>query len=81
MCKRCKPNLDSHTPVRCPRKRPHSRQQKSNSSYNNSNTRNQSNGHNDPHLQLCISTSKPDHIAQLLEATSKMTRYLNKKVI
>ena len=30
--KRCKPNLDTHTPAGYPRKRPPSRQQKSNSS-------------------------------------------------
>ena len=65
MCKRCKPNLDSHTPVRCPRKRPPSRLQKSNPPYTKNNTRNQYNGHNDPNLQLSISTSRPDHIAEL----------------
>ena len=71
ICKRCKPNLDSHMPARCPRKRPPSRQQKSNSSYTNNNTRNQSNGHNDPNLKLSISTSELDHIAGLLEATKE----------
>ena len=33
VCKRCKLNLDKHTPARCPRKRTPSRQQRSNSSY------------------------------------------------
>ena len=26
ICKRCKPNVDIHTPARCPRKRPPNRQ-------------------------------------------------------
>ena len=78
ICKICKPNLDSHTPARCPRKRPPTSQQKSNSSYANNNTRNQSNGHNDPNLELFIFTSKLDHIAELLEAAKKMTRYFKK---
>ena len=71
ICKRCKPNLDSHAPARCPRKRPPSGQQKSNSSYTKNNTRNQSNGHNDPNFQLFISTSKPDDIPELLEAKKR----------
>ena len=78
ICKRCKPNLDNHTPVRYPRKRPPKRQQKSNPSYTNNSNRDQSNGHNDPSLQLSVSTSKPDHIADLLEATGKVTRYFKK---
>ena len=79
ICNRCKPNLDNHTPAECPRKRPLNRQLKSNPSYNNNNSiRNQSNGHNDPNVQLSISTSNPDHMAELLEATRKMTRYSKK---
>ena len=39
---------------------------------------NQPNGHNDPNLQLSISTSKPDHIAELLEAKRKITRNFKK---
>ena len=78
MCKRCKTNLDSHTPARCPKKRPPSRQQKSNPPYTNNNTRNPSNGHNDPQLQLSICTIKLNHIAELIEATRKMTRYFKK---
>ena len=46
-------------------------------SYNNP-TRNQSNGNNDPNLQLSVSTSKLDNIAKPLEATKKMTRYFRK---
>ena len=77
---RCNPNLDNHTPAKCPRKRPLKRQQKSNPSYNNNNNsiRNQSNGHNDPNLQLPVSTSTLCHISEFLEATRKMIRYLNK---
>ena len=29
-------------------------------------------------MQLPVSTSKPDHIAELLEATKKMTKYFKK---
>ena len=47
------------------------RQQWPNPSYNDNTTRNQSNGHNDPNLQLSISTSKLNHIAKLLEATKR----------
>ena len=69
---RCKPNLDNHTPAQCPTERPLYRQLKSNPSYNNNNNvRNQSNGHNDSNVQLFISNSKLDHIAELLEATRK----------
>ena len=80
LCKRCKPILDSHMPARCPRKRPPSRQQKSNSSYTNNNIRNQSNGNNDPYLQFSMSSSKLNHIAELLEATRKMTRYFKSHI-
>ena len=80
ICKKSKPNLDSHTPARCPRKRPPNRQEKSNPAYSNNSTRNQSNGHNDSNCQLSISTSKLNHITELSEATMKMTKYF-KKVI
>ena len=56
-------------------KGPPNRKQWLKPSYNNP-TRNQPNTHNDPNLQLSISTSKPDHIAELLEAMRKMTRLL-----
>ena len=46
--------------------------------YNDSPHRNWSNGHNDPVLQLSISTCKPDHISELLEAIKKMTKYFKK---
>ena len=71
-------NLDSNTPARCPRKRPPNRQQRSNPPYTNNSTRNQLNGHNDPNLQLSISTSKLDHIAELLETTRKITIHFKK---
>ena len=35
-------------------------------------------GHNDPALQLSVSTTKPDHISEHLEVTRKMTRYFKK---
>ena len=74
-CNRCGPNLVNHTPARYPRKRPPDRQQNSNPSYPNNSDRIQSNGHIHPNVQLPISTSKPDNIVELLEATKKMTRY------
>ena len=78
VCNGCKPNLDNHRPARCPRKGLPSRQQMSNSSYTNNNTRNQYYGHNYQNLQLSISTSKLDDIAELLEATKKMARFFKK---
>ena len=80
ICNRCKPNLDNHTPAKCPRKRPPNKEQKSNPSYTNNNIRSQSNGHSDPNVQLSIFTSKPDHIAELLEATRKITRYFKSHI-
>ena len=76
VCKRCKPDVDNHVPVQCPKhvlcqttmvqfliqQQPH---------------RNWFIGHNDPALQFVISTSSPDHISELLEAT-KMTKYFKK---
>ena len=78
ICNWCRPNLDSHTPAKYTRKRPLDRQQKPVPSYNNNSTRSQSNGHYDPNVQLSVSTSKPDHITKLLEATKKMTKYFKK---
>ena len=69
VCKRCKPNLDSHVPARCPSRKTPAKQQWLNSLFSNSPHRNQSNIYNDPHLQLSVSTRKPDHISELLEAT------------
>ena len=71
-------NLDNHAPATCPRRRPLNRQQCLNPSYSKISMRNQPNSHNDAKLQLSISTSNPDHITEPLEATKKMTRYLEK---
>ena len=78
ICNRCRPNLDIHTPAKYIKKGPPNRQQKSNPSYNNNSIRNHSNGNNDPNVKLSISTGKPDNIAEILEATKKMTRYFKK---
>ena len=78
ICNRCRPNLDSHTPAKCIRKRPLNSQKHSNPSYNNNSIRSQSSGHNDPNVQLSVSISKLDHIAELLEATKKVTKYLKR---
>ena len=42
-----------------------------NPSYSNSPLRNQPNSHNDPNLQLSISTGKPDHMSKPLGAIKK----------
>ena len=76
--KRCKPNLHNHVLARCPSRKPPARQQWVNTWYNGSPHRNWSKCHNDPALQLSVSTSKPDHISELIEATRKMTRYFKK---
>ena len=75
ICNRCRPNLDNHTPPKCIRKRAPNRQQHSNPSYNNNSIWSQSNGHNDPNVQLSVSTSKPDHIAELQGGIKKMNKY------
>ena len=75
---RCRPNLDSHASAKCIRKIPPSRYQKSNPVYNSNSIRSQYNGHNDPNIQLSVSTSKSDHITKLLEATKKMTKHFKK---
>ena len=75
---RCKPNVDNQKPAKCPRKRPPTKQQMSNPSYTNNSIRDQYNGHNDPSVQLFVSTSNPHHVAELLETTRKMTRYFKK---
>ena len=78
ICNRCKPNLDNCTPAKYIRKRPPSRQQKLNPLYNKNNIRSQPNDHNDPNVQLLVSSNKLDHIAELLEATKKIMKYFKK---
>ena len=76
-CGRCKPNLDKHTPSKCLRKCPFNKQPNPSPFHNTDNSnRNKINDHNKPNLKLSISTNKPDHMAELLEATRKMTKYL-----
>ena len=38
------------------------------------------NGYTKPTLQLSVSTNKPDQIAELMEATKKMTKYFKKSL-
>ena len=76
--KRCKPNLDNYVPARCPKRKPPTKQQWLNPSYNSIPSRNQLNDHDDPNVQLSVSTSKPDYISELLEATKEITRYFKK---
>ena len=80
VCKRCKPNLYNHGQARYSRKWSPNRQHWLNHSFNNYPTRNQSNSHSDPNLQLYISTSKPDHISELLEAIKKWLHTLKSQI-
>ena len=75
MCKRCKPNLDNHTPARLPNRKPPAKQQHLTDQYDTSLHRNQSNCSSDPALQVSVTTPKPNYISELLEATRKITRY------
>ena len=78
-CGRCKLNLDNHTPYKFPRKYPFNKQQSPSHIHNNDKSnRNKINHHTEPNVQLSISTNKPDHMAELLEATRKMTKYFRR---
>ena len=78
-CGRCKPNLDKHTPFKCPRKCPFKKHLNANPFHNtDNNIRNKFNDHNNPNLQLSVSTHPPDHMAEMLEATGKMKKYFKK---
>ena len=70
--------VQTHTPAKYIRRRPPNRQQQTAPLHNNNKIRSQSNGHHNPNVQLSVTTSKPDHIAELLEATKKMTKYFKK---
>ena len=61
VCKRCKPNLDDSAPARCPIRKFPAKQQHFMDQDDTSLHRNQSNGHNDPALQLSVSTTKPNY--------------------
>ena len=78
-CGRCKLKLDNHTPSKCPLNAPSNKQQSSNPFLNTDNSnRNKINNHTKSSLQLSVSTNKPDHMAELLEATRKMTKYFKR---
>ena len=62
VCKRGKLSLDTHVPARFPTRKHPAKQQMLNTLYNDSPHRNWPNSHNDPALQLSISTGKPDHM-------------------
>ena len=78
VCKKCKLNADNHVPARCPNRKPPAKQQQLTDQYDTSPHINWSNGHNYTALQLSVSTSQPNHVSELLEATRKMTRYFKK---
>ena len=65
-------------PAKCIRKRPLTGSQNQSSCTIITAFRSQFNGHYEPNIQLSVSTSKPDHIAKLLEAIKKMTEYFKK---
>ena len=76
MCLRCKLNFNNHMPSKCPRKCHLIRQLGHNNFNNNNNSNRQKiNQHIEPNLQLSVLTNKPDKMAELLEATRKMTTY------
>ena len=75
ICNWLRPDLDSHTPAKCISRRLPNRQQNTTPSCNHNNIRSQSNSHYDCSVQLSVTTGKPDHIAKLLEATKKMTKF------
>ena len=78
-CCICKPNLDKHRPSKCPRKCPFNKQLNPNPFHNTNNSnRNKISNHNKPNLQISISTNKPDHMAELLEATRKIAKYFKR---
>ena len=80
-CLRCKPNLHNHSPDKYPRKCScnfpihHNTPQ----GHSTSNTY-ETNNYTEPHLQLSVSANKPDHMAELLEATKKMAKYFKKSI-
>ena len=78
VCIKCKPNSDNHAQARCPNSKPPAKQQQLTDQFDISPHKNWSNGHNDPALQLSVSTAQPDYISELLEAARKMTRYFKK---
>ena len=81
ICGRCKPNLDKHTSARCPRKCPFSKHSSSSTPHSNDNSnRTKINNYTKPNLQLSVLTNKTDHIAKLLGATRKMTKYFKRSV-
>ena len=74
ICFRCRLNLNKHSPAKCPRRCPSNHPVNNNSSHRHY-TRNthKANNYTEPNLQLSVSTNKPDQMAKLLEATTKMT--------
>ena len=42
--------------------------------------RHEVNQYTEPNLQLLVSTNKPDQMAELLEATKKMTKYFKRSI-
>ena len=78
-CGMCNLNLDIHAPSMCPRQHPFNKQLSSNPFHNTDNSnRSKINNHTEPNFQLSISTTKPDHMAESLEATRKMTKYFKR---
>ena len=81
ICFRCKPNLNNHSPAKCPKKC-HSNCPINNNLPHRHNTRNthEANNYTESNLQLAVSTNKPDQMADLLEATRQMTQYFKKSI-
>ena len=77
-CGRCKLNLDNHTQSKCPRKCPFNKQQSSNPFHNTDNSNRNKIVTQNQNYNFFISTNKPDHMTELLEATGKMTKYFKR---
>ena len=74
---RCKPNLDKHTPARCPRKHPFSKHPSSSNPHSNDNSnKTKINNLLNQTYQLQFQPTNQTTWPKLLDATRKMTKYV-----
>ena len=78
VCKKCKSNQDNHAPARYPSSQLPAKQQCVTDQYDTSPHINWSNSNSDPTPRFSVSTTKPNHISELLEATRKLIRHFKK---
>ena len=79
ICLQCKPNLNKHTPLKCPRRCPSNWPFNHNTPHNTT-TRNtcETDSYAEPNPQLSVSTNKPDQMSELLEIIKQMTKYFKR---